>query len=51
MTRIRFDMTLIAIATLLIVQSSLASAGARLVRDVATRTHARLVDVANVGGR
>ena len=45
------DITLLAIAALLVVQTSLVSVGARLVRDVAERTHQRLVAVANIGGR
>jgi hypothetical protein len=42
----RFDLSVLAIAALLIVQSSLASYGASLLRDIVGRTHASLVAVA-----
>jgi len=51
MIRRHFDFTLLSIAALLVVQTSLASVGVRLVRDVAVRTHQRLVAVASVGAR
>ena len=51
MQRHHVDVTLLAIAALLVVQTSLASFGVRLVRDVAVRTHHRLIAVATVGGR
>ena len=51
MQRHHVNITLLAIAALLVVQTSLASVGVRLVRDVAVRTHDRLVAVAIVGAR
>jgi hypothetical protein len=42
----RFDFSLLAIATLLVVQATVASYGIRLIRDSAGRTHAALVAVA-----
>jgi hypothetical protein len=49
MIRRNFDIALLGIAALLVVQTSLASVGVRFVRDVAVRTHDRLVAVASVG--
>ena len=48
MQRHHVNITLLAIAALLVVQTSV---GVRLVRDVAVRTHDRLVAVAIVGAR
>jgi hypothetical protein len=42
----RFDFSLLAIATLLVVQATVASYGIRLICGTAGRTHAALVAVA-----
>jgi len=51
MTHRRFDFSLLAIATLLMIQASIASYGLGIVRDVADTTHARLVAVAAAARR
>jgi hypothetical protein len=45
----RFDLSVLAIAALLVVQSSLVSYGAGFVRNIVSSTHASLVAVARAG--
>lgn len=44
-------LSLLAIAALLVLQTSLASYGVSIVRDIATTTHERLAAVAHAGRR
>jgi len=51
MTSRRFDLSLLAIAALLVLQTSLASYGVAFVRDIAVTTHERLAAVAHAARR
>jgi hypothetical protein len=51
MTSRRFDLSLLAIAALLVLQTSLVSYGVAFVRDIAVTTHERLAAVAHAGRR
>ena len=47
----RFDLSLLAIAALLVLQTTVATYGLRLVRETAARTHDGLAAVAHAGTR